>query len=448
MKIIGGIYRPDSGRIFMEGEEVRFAGATNAIHHGISIVHQELSLAANLSVAQNIFCHREPVNALGFIQWKKLYADAASLFERMGIRIDPRAKCGDLSVGIQQIVEIAKAISLNSKIIIMDEPTSALSEKEVDHLYEIVTSLQEKSVSVIFISHKLNEVFRIAQKIFVLRDGCLVGEKRTRETSKDEVINLMVGRPLADLFPPKSSNRGEVILSVKGLTRKGIFADITFDLRTNEILGMAGLVGAGRTEVARAIFGADPLDAGEIILDGKRFKPRNPRKAIREGLCYLTEDRKSMGLFLSMTVRMNIVAASLRSFIDALGFYSFGKIKQQSAKYVDYMQIRPFNDEIPVVKLSGGNQQKTLLAKWLCAGPKVLIADEPTRGVDIGAKAKIHRDLRELAENGAGVIVISSELPEVLGLCDRIVVFNEGRVAAVLENVDLCQEEIMIHAMN
>jgi len=448
MKIIGGIYRPDSGEIFMHGNKVRFASARDAIHHGISIVHQELSLASNLSVAQNIFCHREPVNSFGFIQWKKLYSDAADVLQKMGINIDPRAKCGDLSVGMQQIVEIAKAISLNSQLIIMDEPTSALSEKEIDHLYKIVQSLLDRKITVIFISHKLNEVFKIAKKIFVLRDGNLVGEKLTEETTREEIINLMVGRPLGDLFPPKNTNRGEIILSANNLKRIGVFNNISFTLYRGEILGFAGLVGAGRTEVARAMFGADPIDGGEIILDSKPFKPCNPRESIKRGLCYLTEDRKSLGLFLSMTVRMNIIAASLQSFVNKLGFYLFGEIKKQSTKYLEYMQIRPFNDQAYVINLSGGNQQKVLLAKWLCSNPKVLIADEPTRGVDIGAKAKIHRDLRQLAENGTGIIVISSELPEILGLCDRIVIFREGNVAAIIDNKNLTQEEVMLHATN
>jgi len=443
MKIIGGIYRPDAGRILFEGQEVKFANPGEAIRAGISIVHQELSLASNLSVAQNIFCHREPTNTFGFIKWNQLYERAKKLFETMGVEIDPRVLCGRLSVGMQQIVEIAKALSLDSKVIIMDEPTSALSEKEVDHLYRIVATLKERKVAVIFISHKLTEVFRIAERIIVLRDGKLIGNLKTGETNRDEVISMMVGRHITDLFPPKSSGRGEDFFSVEGLTRQGKYEDVSFTLRRKEILGLAGLVGAGRTEAARAIFGADPKDAGTIILEGKRLEIRNPMDAIAEGLCYLTEDRKTLGLFLTMKMRFNIVAASLGKFIGRAGFYRFDKIKAQSLKYVDLMQIRPFDDEIKVVNLSGGNQQKALLAKWLCAAPKVLIVDEPTRGVDIGAKAKIHQDLRKLAEEGIGVIVISSELPEILGLCDRIVVFCEGRVSKILENEDLSQTEIM-----
>jgi len=446
MKIIGGIYKPDTGKIIFEGKEVNFNNPKDAIYAGISIVHQELSLASNLSVAQNIFCHREVTNALGFIKWKDLYQRANQLFETMGVKIDPRALCGSLSVGIQQIVEIAKALSLDSKIIIMDEPTSALSENEVDHLYQIVATLKERNVAVIFISHKLTEVFRIAEKIIVLRDGKLIGNLETTETNRDDVISMMVGRPITDLFPAKNTSPGEEFFFVEGLTRQGQFADISFSLRRNEILGFAGLVGAGRTETARAIFGADPKDTGTIILDGKKLTIRNPMEAIAEGICYLTEDRKTLGLFLTMKTRFNIIAASLNEFVNKLGFFRFPQIKERSLEYVDLMQIRPFNDDINVINLSGGNQQKVLLAKWLCAEPKVLIVDEPTRGVDIGAKAKIHQDLRQLANKGIGVIVISSELPEVLGLCDRIAVFCEGRITKILENRDLSQTEIMKYA--
>jgi ribose transport system ATP-binding protein len=443
MKIIGGIYQPDAGSIIFDGKEMKFSNPGDAIQAGVSIVHQELSLASNLSVAQNIFCHREMTNKLGLIQWNLLYVEARKIFETMGVEIDPKILCGKLSVGMQQIVEIAKALSFDSRIIIMDEPTSALSEKEVEYLYRIVHNLTERKVAVIFISHKLTEVFRIARNILVLRDGNLTGNLITEETSRDEVISLMVGRHLTDLFPPKSSGRGAEFFSVSGFTRKGVFEDLSFSLRRKEILGFAGLVGAGRTETARTIFGADAKDSGTIVLDGKSLEIRNPMDAIAEGICYLTEDRKTLGLFLTMKMSLNIVAASLEKFINRAGFFLFPRIRAQSQKYVELMQIRPFDDEIKVVNLSGGNQQKTLLAKWLCAKPKVLIVDEPTRGVDIGAKAKIHQDLRTLAEGGIGVIVISSELPEILGLCDRIVIFCEGRITKIMDNQDLSQAEIM-----
>lgn len=446
MKIIGGIYRPDAGKVRLEGKEVHFFSASDAIAAGISIVHQELSLAGNLSVAQNIFCHREFVNGLGFINWNRLYLEAEKIFEQMGVKMDTRQKVGKLSVGMQQTIEIGKALSLKSKLIIMDEPTSALSEKEVDHLYEIISWLRERGVTVIFISHKLAEVFRIAERIIVLRDGVLVGNEETARITRDDVIRMMVGRHITDLFPEKGTSRGEVIFEAKNLSRKGVFNGINFELREREILGFAGLVGAGRSEVARAIFGADKIDTGELVLRGKQLKIRSPREAIKHGICYLTEDRKGLGLFLTMKVKFNIVAAALGRFVTRMGFYLPRKIKQQSMHFVQAMEIRPFDDEINVMSLSGGNQQKTLLAKWLCAEPKLLIADEPTRGVDVGAKAKIHKDLRVLAESGVGVIVISSELPEILGLCDRIAVFRERTISTILENRDLGQEEVMRYA--
>ncbi len=446
MKIIGGIYWPDSGKVFLDGREVRFNSASDAMAHGISIVHQELSLAGNLSIAQNIFCHREFVNRLGFIKWPLLYAEAQKVFDGMGVTIDTRTKVGSISIGMQQIVEIGKALSLNSRVIIMDEPTSALSEKEVDHLYEIIENLTQKGVTIIFISHKLNEVFRIAERIIVLRDGALVGNVAREETSRDDVIRMMVGRHITDLYPEKGSRRGGVIFEARDLRRRGVFQGISFELHEGEILGFAGLVGAGRTEVARAIFGADRLDGGELSLLGEKLRITTPRAAIRAGICYLTEDRKTQGLFLTMPVRSNIVAAALEKFVTWFGFYISRRIRQQSMNLVREVDIRPVDDDITVLSLSGGNQQKTLLAKWLCAQPRLLIADEPTRGVDVGAKAKIHRDLRALASRGVGVIVISSELPEILGLCDRIAVFSEGTITKILENRDLGQEEVMRYA--
>ena len=299
MKIIGGIYRPDAGKVLLDGREVHFRSASDAIAEGISIVHQELSLAGNLSVAQNIFCHREFVNRLGFIDWRRLYREAETIFEQMGVKVDARQKVSRLSIGMQQIIEIGKALSLRSKVIIMDEPTSALSEKEVDHLYEIISWLKEKGVTVIFISHKLTEVFRIAQRIIVLRDGVLVGNEENGKISRDEVIRLMVGRHITDLFPEKGNANGTVIFEARNLHSKGIFSGITFDLREREILGFAGLVGAGRSEVARAIFGADRIDTGELVLRGEKVRIRNPRDAIKQGICYLTEDRKGLGLFLT-----------------------------------------------------------------------------------------------------------------------------------------------------
>lgn len=455
MKIIGGIYRADAGETYLEGNKVNFLDPLSAIKGGIGIVHQELSLVPNLTVAQNIFSHRERVNKLGFIQWSELYQDTREIFGQMGLDIDPSLLVEYLSVGMQQLVEIAKALSLKAKLLILDEPTSALSENEVELLYRVVNDLLKKGVAVIFISHKLFEVFKISNRVIVLRDGRLIGsvepdrgaDFQQRNAAKiDEVISMMVGRHLTDLYPPKSTAIGGEIFAVAGLKRLPYFDEISFKLHKGEILGFAGLVGSGRTEAARAIFGADPLQAGKVLLEGRELRLKSCRDAIKEGICYLTEDRKNLGLFLKMTVRSNTVAAAIRKFVSRCLFIKHEDIKGKSQYYVDHLQIRPFNDETTVLNLSGGNQQKVLFAKWLCANPKVLIVDEPTRGVDVGAKAEIHSQLRQMAENGVGMIVISSELPEILGLSDRIAVFNEGRIAAMLDGKTATEEEVMQYA--
>jgi ABC-type sugar transport system ATPase subunit len=446
MNIIGGIYRPDKGQLYLEGRPVSFADPKDAQNQGISIVHQELSLAPNMSIAQNIFIGRERVNQLGFINWKGLYEDTQALFDRLGVTLDPATLVSHLSVSMQQIVEIAKALSFDAKVIIMDEPTSALSEKEVDRLYAIVRDLTAKGLAIIFISHKLDEVFIIADEISVLRDGHMVGTVKTASTSRDEIIQMMVGRHIGDMFPPRSSGIGEEIFSVHGFNQPPYFHDISFNLRRGEILGFAGLVGAGRTEVARAIVGADPAESGTLSLKGKTFRPKSPREAIEQGVCYLTEDRKVLGLFLNMTIRENIVAASLNRFVSKLSMLQRSSIKHESQHFMEMLEIHATDDTQTVIDLSGGNQQKVLLAKWLCSNPQVLIVDEPTRGVDVGAKAKIHQDLRRMAEEGIGVIVISSELPEVLGLSDRIAVFREGCITAILEGAQATQGEVMKYA--
>ena len=347
---------------------------------------------------------------------------------------------------MQQLAEIAKALSFDAKVLIMDEPTSALSDKEIDRLYAIMRDLTAKGVAIIFISHKLTEVFTISDQISVLRDGRMVGTVDTQAASHAEIIQMMVGRHIEDLYPSKSSAIDEnVIFAVEELSKPPHFKNISFELQRGEILGFAGLVGSGRTEVARAIFGADKKDTGKIIVEGKEIKIRSPQEAIKHGIGYLTEDRKVLGLFLNMSVRENIVAAGLNRFLNKLGLIRHRRIKREARHFVDFMEIRTTSDEIPVINLSGGNQQKALMAKWLCAKPRVLIVDEPTRGVDVGAKAKLHSDLRNMAEEGIGIIVISSELPEILGLSDRVAVFREGQITAVLAG-NTTQEEIMKHA--
>jgi ribose transport system ATP-binding protein len=445
MNIIGGIHQADAGTITLEGHPVHFRNAQEAMEGGVSVVHQELSLVPNLSVAQNMFGNRVATNALGFIQWRTIHDEAQQILDHIGVHIDPSALAGKLSVGYQQVVEIAKAISYQAKVIIMDEPTSSLSGKEVQYLYALIKELQAKGVALIFISHKIDEVVEIADTISVLRDGELVGTHPAEDISREDIIHLMVGRHVGDLYAPKSSGTGAEIFRVEGLTREPYFRNISFSLQKGEILGFAGLVGSGRTEVVRAIFGADALEAGALFLHDQPIRLSNPREAIKHGICYLTEDRKQLGLFLNMSMRFNIIAASLRKFVSKLLFLVQGKIKEDSRHYVRYMDIRPEDDEQTVINLSGGNQQKVLLAKWLCATPKILIADEPTRGVDVGAKARIHSELRNLAESGIGIIAISSELPEILGLSDRIAVFREGNLTAILEG-DVTQAQVMQYA--
>ena len=373
---------------------------------------------------------------------------ASDIFEQMGIDIDPKVNAGSISVAMQQLVEIGKALSLNSRVIIMDEPTSSLSDKEVKYLYTIIDNLKKQNVAIVFISHKLQEVFQVSDRITVLRDGKIIDTVRTEDTNQDEVIHKMVGRHMDDLYPEKSKEISDVILQVEGLSSKGVYEDISFQLKKGEILGMAGLVGAGRTEICRGIIGADPRDTGTIVLNGEKVKIKHCRDAISMGIGYVTEDRKLLGLFQSMPVRWNIVSSSLNKFQGTFGFINNSFISRKSKELIELMDIRPKDENKNVVNLSGGNQQKALLAKWLCSDPKVLIVDEPTRGVDIGAKSHIHNYLRKLADQGIGVIVISSEQPEILGLCDRVLVVSDGVISMELDNngSTLTQEDIMKYA--
>ena len=446
IKIIGSIYEPDAGTLTLDGTLASFASPAQAMHQGISIVHQELSLVPNLTVAQNIFIGQEGRGPLGLINWRDLNRRAEDILKRVGARVAPTDLVGTLSVGVQQIVEIAKALAHDAKVIILDEPTSALAETEVDLLYKLLDDLRGRGMAIVFISHKLGEVFRLADRISVLRDGKLVGTRNTSETTTAEVIHMMVGRHIDDLYPGKATRVGEVLLEVNDFSCPPYRRPASFSLRRGEILGFAGLVGAGRTELARAIFGAETHDSGTVMLEGKKLHVRSPRSAIEQGVAYLTEDRKTLGLFLNESIQRNVVAASLKRFSSHTQMLRTGAIRAEAEAWVDNLDIRPTDVDADVLNLSGGNQQKTLLAKWLCARPRILIVDEPTRGVDVGAKAHIHQELRDLAEQGVGVIVISSELPEVLGLSDRVIVFREGELAATLEGTDASQENVMSFA--
>ncbi len=448
INILSGNHQPDAGDILLNGVKVVMSDAENAYQKGIATVHQELSLANNMTVAENIFCRREPVRLGGLVRWKDMNRQAEELFARLGLSIDPQELVGSLSVAWQQMVEITKALSFDAKVIIMDEPTSALSDSEINYLFGIIKDLKARGVGVIYISHKLNEVFTLADRISVLRDGKLIKTMDVGGTDSNEVVRLMVGRDIKDMFPPKASKIGDVLFEVDGLSAGNMVKNITFSLRRGEILCISGLVGSGRTETARALFGADKRDCGVVRLNGKALDIRHPRDAIDNGICYLPEDRKTSGLFLTMSVRRNIISASLGRFCSRLLLISHSDIARESRHFLAELDIRPAVDTTNVINFSGGNQQKTLLAKWLSAKPALLIADEPTRGVDVGAKANIHKNLRALAESGIGVIVISSELPEVIGLGDRILVFRDGTIVADLPNENLTQAEVIRHATN
>ncbi|MDR1376513.1 MAG: sugar ABC transporter ATP-binding protein [Synergistaceae bacterium] len=449
IKIIGGIYQADSGEILANGKALRCTNPIQAMEQGISIVHQELSLARNLSVAENIFTRREIVNKFGFIKWDIIQQRSREIFDKIGIDIDPGALVGTLSVGMQQVVEIAKAISLHARLILMDEPTSSLSEKEIERLFTLIRELKKRGVSVVYVSHKISEVMEISDRISVLRDGNLVFTRDAADTSVSGVISAMVGREISGIYPERSRRMGEVVLQCKGLTRYGYFHDVDFEVRAGEILGFYGLIGAGRSETARAVVGADKLTRGEIFIDGRKVAFKNPEDALRKGVAYLTEDRKQMGLFWDFSVARNIVAAAPEKFTGKWNFIHTKQINGIAADMVRDLTVKTDGIDTHVVYLSGGNQQKVLLAKWILPKPRVLIVDEPTRGVDVGAKMLIHQKLRSLADEGMALILISSEMPEVMGLSDRLAVFREGRLIEVLDNGQgqVSQNDIMERAV-
>jgi ABC-type sugar transport system ATPase subunit len=450
VNIIAGILSRDTGTVQFDGQDVNFTHPLEAMKAGITVVHQELSLAPNATVAENMFLRREIKNSFGLNDWKAMSRAAQDVFSKIGVDIDASALAGSLSIGVQQLVEVAKAISLNAKLIFMDEPTSSLSEKEIAELFSVVRDLRSTGIAIVFISHKLSELFEISDRLTVLRDGQHIATVDTASVNADEVIRMMVGRHLGDLYPLRSTTIGDVIFSCRNLSRFGTVRDVNFDLRRGEILGIAGLVGAGRTEAMRAIVNADQRVSGQFYLNGSEVNMRNPSQALAKGIVYVSEDRKGSGLFLSYSVADNIGASTLPSFTNKFGFLEQHSLRARAREFVKRMDIRPTNELARTINLSGGNQQKVLLSKALDTVPKVLIVDEPTRGVDVGAKALIHAKLRELAEAGIGVIVVSSEMPEVIGLSDRILVFRNGGISADLDNRagNISQEQILTHAMH
>jgi len=446
VKILAGAISGDSGEIFIGDKKVEINSPQTAQKLGISIIYQEFNLSPYLNVAENIFLGREPVkNIPGFIDWKKLYAEADNILNKIGIRLDIKQQVKSLSVAQKQIVEIAKALSLNAKIIAMDEPSATLTDHELESLFKLIKVLKEEGIGIIYISHRLEEIFKIADRVTVLRDGKLIEVKTIQELNKEEIIRMMVGREVHEEFPKKTFEKGEKILSVQNVTRKGFVNNVSFNVNEGELLGITGLVGSGRTELARVIFGADSKDEGEIYLKGNKVEIDSPHKAINLGIGLLTEDRKSQGLILGMSVRENITIASLNS-ISKQGFISKISEKISIKRYISELKIKTPSLEQYVKNLSGGNQQKVILARWLFTQSKLLIFDEPTRGIDVGAKVEIYNLINKLIEEGIGIIIISSELPEILGMCDRILVMYEGKINGEFSYNDATQEKIMYAA--
>lgn len=446
MKLLAGIYARDDGVIEVGGRPVDIDGPRAAQALGIGIVHQELNLMGHLSAAQNIFIGREPRRALGlFLDEERLNADARLLFERLNLRLDPRTRIADLTVARQQMVEIAKALSFDSKVLIMDEPTAALNAQEVEDLFRVIAQLRAEGVGIVYISHRMDELQRIADRVTVMRDGRTIDTLAMADTTVDAIIAKMVGRTLAtDLRgAPPDTSASAVALEVRHLRRGNAIRDVSFHVRQGEILGFAGLMGAGRTEVARAVFGADPVDGGQILVHGRAARIRTPRDAVRRGIGYLSEDRKQFGLATSMDVQSNIAMTCLPRFLRLGTFIDEGAIGAMAEGYVRQLAIRTSSVGQTVKLLSGGNQQKVVIAKWLLRDCEILFFDEPTRGIDVGAKAEIHKMIDALAGQGKAIVVISSELPEILRLAHRVVVMCEGRVTGELGAHEATQESIM-----
>ncbi|MCB4363356.1 sugar ABC transporter ATP-binding protein [Hydrogenophaga taeniospiralis] len=446
MKVISGQYQPDAGALHYRGEVCQFQSTAESEAVGIAIIHQELNLVPHLTVAENIFLAREPRKGW-LIDRTALHHQAQHCLDRLGLDIAPDALVKTLSVAQQQMVEIAKALSLNAQVLIMDEPTSSLTESETEKLFAIIHELKRAGVGIVYISHRLDELALIVDRVTVLRDGRYVSTEHLADTSVEQIVAKMVGRSLDDVFPKRTSvPTAEVLLRVQGLTRQGVFHDVNFELRRGEILGFAGLMGAGRTEVARAIFGADPIDAGQVFLGEKLLAIRSPRDAVRHGLAYLSEDRKHDGLALKMTVAQNITLAHMEAVSNRAGMIQFAKEQDAARHYIGALDIRTPSSSQIVRLLSGGNQQKLVISKWLFRESRVLFFDEPTRGIDVGAKYAIYQLLDQLAGQGIGVVMISSELPEIMGMTDRVAVFHEGRLITIRPTRETSQEEVMHYA--
>lgn len=442
IKILTGVYQYDEGEMYCQGKKVRFENPKDAYVLGIACIYQELSLASNMTVTENIFLGRELRRVNRLLDYPKMNKIAQQVIDDLGIEVNVKNLVQSYSMGYRQMIEIARALVADAKLIIMDEPTSSLSEKEVTCLLGKIHKLKEKGIAVVYISHHLEEVMEIADRITVLRDGCKIRDMDKKDTNQDDMIQLMVGREIGDKFPKIPALLGNVALRVEGINREGVLDNISFELRSGEVLGFSGLVGAGRTELARAIFGADKIDSGKIFINEKEVKINSPQDAIENGIAFLTEDRKGQGLVLMHNIRFNASLSALSRFCK-IGVINTKEMCHEVDGLIDQLQLRPSNPLMTTRLLSGGNQQKVVIAKWLCSRSKIFIFDEPTRGIDVGAKVEVYKLINHLAATGVAVIVISSELPEVMGISDRIIVMYEGRITAEFNHSEVTPTQIM-----
>ncbi len=443
MKCLFGIYHPNSGEIFISGQKVQFKNSKHALDNGVSMVHQELNQVRERNVMDNLWLGRYPKKGL-FIDEKKMYDETEKIFKDLDINVNPRDKVSTLSVSQMQMVEIAKAVSYNSKIIVMDEPTSSLTEKEVSHLFKIINKLRKQGISIIYISHKMEEILEISDEVTIMRDGKWIATENSSNLTMDLIIKLMVGRELTDRFPKKDHTPKETILEVNNLSdAKNQLKNVSFKLRKGEILGIAGLVGAKRTETLETLFGLREKGSGDIILHGKKVDNSKPFKAMQNGFALVTEERRQTGIFGKLPIDFNSIIANIDSYKTSTGLLANGRISKDTQWVIDSMKVKTPSQKTLIGSLSGGNQQKIVIGKWLLRKPEILLLDEPTRGIDVGAKFEIYQLINELAKEDKGIIMVSSEMPELLGVCDRILVMSNGRVSGIVNANETTQEEIM-----
>ncbi|WP_370963181.1 sugar ABC transporter ATP-binding protein [Amycolatopsis sp. cg9] len=446
VKMLAGVHKPDDGTLLLDGRPVEFGSPAAAKAAGIAVIYQEPTLFPDLSVAENIVMGRHPRAGLGRIDRAAIRAEAERLFARLGVRIDPARPARGLSIADQQIVEIAKALSADARVLVMDEPTAALTQIEVERLFAVARTLRQEGAAIMFISHRFEEITALCQRVTIMRDGRHVSTDLLEDVTVDEMVKRMVGRDLDALFPKQDVEPGAVVLEVEGLARAGVFRDISFSVRAGEIVAFAGLVGSGRSEVVQAVFGVDERDAGVVKVSGKKLKPHSSRAAMGAGMALVPEDRRQQGLIMDLSIERNVTLPRSRA-LAKLGFLTGASERQEARRWTERLRTKYRRLGDPVGTLSGGNQQKVVLAKWLAMAPKVLIVDEPTRGIDVGTKAEVHRLMSALAAEGVAIVMVSSELPEVLGMADRVLVMREGRIVAELPRADATEDAVMFAAM-